>query len=253
MSGSSTGGAETATLRADALTMVDCSAGFYARSMRRAAFVSIVLGSMTLGGIAVADETSDPVPEATPTEVTPTPIPPPPAPAPAPAPAATPAPPPYPYGYGYPPYGYAPPRPSRHWYGWQTLVTDGVAFMLLYAAAQSHDHSNADTFGYSAMTVFIAAPPIVHWAHGNVGTGIGSLALRGGSCLLVAIAINSHGDDNAALGMLGILGILAAPAIDAAVFSYETAEGTTAKSSPAIAASPWVTKSGAGFGLAASF
>jgi hypothetical protein len=176
----------------------------------------------------------------------PTANPPPPAPvAPAPPPIVNPYTP-------YAPYGYEARRPRREWYGWQTLLVDGAALAMVYAAADQHTH-DAPTLAYVALGTNVLGPPVVHWAHGNVGRGLGSLLIRGGSWALVFAAIAGNGSDNASVGLFGVLGILAAPAIDAAVLAYEDPKPSVSTPPFALAAAPWVTKTSSGLAMSATF
>jgi hypothetical protein len=144
---------------------------------------------------------------------------------------APPLPPPPPAAYYYPPppYYYAPappPKPKREWYGWQTLATDGAALMMVYAGSQSRRGGDSSTYYYAALGTYTLGGPIVHFAHGNPGRGVGSLALRS----LPAIAI--FGETRSLdFGLLALVSIPAAIAIDAAVLAredepkYEPAKG----------------------------
>jgi hypothetical protein len=117
----------------------------------------------------------------------------------------------------------------RTWYGWQTLVVDGVALTSLVIAADSNYANNNSNETLVALGVagYFLGPPIVHFVHGNVGVGFGSLAIRGGSFgVLVLGAASCYGrsDSVCGFGVLGALGMIAAIPIDAAVFAYETDE-----------------------------
>ena len=77
------------------------------------------------------------------------------------------------------------PSAGRHWYGWQTLATDGAGLALLIAARQAagpHERYGplAEGLAYSGFTSLLIGAPTVHWAHGRLGTGFASLALRSG-------------------------------------------------------------------------
>lgn len=148
------------------------------------------------------------------------------------------APPPPPVGYGLPDPslggGHAPragwngramqgssaphlrePRFESRWYGWQTLMVDGAAILI------ASDVS---------VPIYVLGGPIVHWSHGNVGRGFGSLGLRVGAPLLLAAAFVGGCDGNGDMGCLGaalmglLLGSGAAIAIDAAAIARDTVE-----------------------------
>lgn len=63
---------------------------------------------------------------------------------------------------------------DREWYGWQTLSADALATSLVVAGL--HARSD-DLFGTGVASYFLLAPG-VHWVHGNVLKGFGSLALH---------------------------------------------------------------------------
>lgn len=118
----------------------------------------------------------------------------PPAPAPLPVPPPStspppritivpPQPPPPPYYYGQqppppqpPPPAYAPP-PSpgeKVWYGWQTLVVDASTLGLAGIAVGTQSRE----LGTIGLVGFVIGAPIVHFVHGNVGHGFGSMSYR---------------------------------------------------------------------------
>lgn len=123
------------------------------------------------------------------------------------------APPPVAY---YDPYYYPPPaKPKREWYGWQTLATDGAAFMMVYGASQSRGRDGAP-LAYGALATYSLGAPIVHLAHNKPGSAFGSAALR--SLPAIAIFGETRSFDFA---LLAILSVPAAIAIDAAALARE--------------------------------
>ncbi|HZU81501.1 MAG TPA: rhomboid family intramembrane serine protease, partial [Polyangiaceae bacterium] len=131
----------------------------------------------------------------------------------------------------------APPPAKERWYGWQTLVADtgSVLVFLFGAGIQSSSNSSAVLdFGIAG---YLLAPPVIHFAHGNVGYGFASLGIRAGAPIVLglvgaffgaAASSNSNGNINGQLGgffygLIGgmVLGYGAAVTLDAAVFSYE--------------------------------
>ena len=121
---------------------------------------------------------------------------------------------------------------EEHWYGWQTLATDGASFVLLIAAGATAA-SGAEAggaLGGLSLTTYLLGGPIVHFAHENVGRGFGSLALRGGLPIVFgAVGVQledcSDGDwfcglSGAVLG--GLLGIVTAITVDASLLGYES-------------------------------
>lgn len=144
-----------------------------------------------------------------------------------------PAPQPYPYNPYYPPYppnqqgtyappwGWAPrPAPVTTWYGWQTLigVVAGDALTLIGGSF------NNSPMLYIGVGAHVFTGPIVQWAHGNAGKGFISLGLNLGIPAIGALS-------SVVLGYYGVIlagiGYLAAPTLDMALLSTETAEAPT--------------------------
>jgi hypothetical protein len=124
-----------------------------------------------------------------------------------------------------------PPKPG-HWYGYQTLGVDLGALALLALSVQSESGGLA----LASLGTYVVGPPIVHFAHGNIGKGFGDLGLRlglpvGGALVGVGFACvlggcGGHGDFAgyaAAFGGLvgGASGGVAAMIIDWALLSRE--------------------------------
>lgn len=158
----------------------------------------------------------------------------------------------YPPGwYGYPPPGWAPvaehPKPKKVWYGWQTLLTDGVAVVvgalaysggshsdsgttmllvgpgMMSAMRMSDDNSSISGSVYIGGALYALGAPTIHVAHGRPGVALGSLALRTLPLLIMTSACDSGdiGDCLAGL-LLAFSSFPAAVALDASVFSRYT-------------------------------
>jgi len=119
---------------------------------------------------------------------------------------------------------------KTHWYGWQTLLGLAVTDILLMGGGIAARESVPVLIGYLARPL---VPPVIHWAHGHVGKGFGSLGLNVGGPLtlgLIGSLISQAGSDGRC-GMFGcgtpglaaglLIGGLAAPIIDVAVLSNE--------------------------------
>ncbi|HVH44450.1 MAG TPA: hypothetical protein VM925_18985, partial [Labilithrix sp.] len=113
--------------------------------------------------------------------------------------------------------------PTRRWYGWQTLITDGAALF-------------ATPFVPTAgLGIYLGGAPVVHLTHGRFGTAAVSLGLRVGAPVagfLTGAALRGFssdcgfdgrcGYDTAVFGVLGgALGVVAAVTVDAAVLARE--------------------------------
>jgi hypothetical protein len=163
------------------------------------------------------------------------------------------------------PNGHAEPSRDR-WYGWQTLVADGssLVVMIVGAATQNAGVGVVGVLGYAFV------PPIIHWTHGNIGTGFGSMAIRvvgpfvtaamgyvlaGGTRRDSSGASSENADAGTAIGF--VVGFFGAMAIDASVLAYERApaskEASAAKRWYALTPSVDVRKDRASLGLGGTF
>lgn len=106
---------------------------------------------------------------------------------------------------------------KKQWYGWQTLVVDGIS--LLTAPAYC-----LGCIGY------VVGAPIVHAAHGRWGAAGGSLGLRVAAPIglglgFYALAGDDRSSNRIAIGAAGfVIGIATAIAVDAAVLARKEAE-----------------------------
>ena len=119
------------------------------------------------------------------------------------------------------------PEPQTHWYGWQTLATDGAAVTLFIAGA------SADSGAVAVLGVgtYVLGGPVVHWTHDGGWRGWASLGIRVGGPVLVglggfALGSGCEGEDAEvcpAVGaaLFGSLGLVSAIIVDAAVLGYE--------------------------------
>lgn len=105
-----------------------------------------------------------------------------PAPVPVPPPGTTQQPPsqPAPTSQPAPAPAPAPYKPATHtektWYGWQNLIVDAASITVLaIGVGQGTDGSGLRVAGGLG---YVFGSPIVHWVHGNIGPGFGSLGMR---------------------------------------------------------------------------
>jgi len=137
-------------------------------------------------------------------------------------------------------------RSHRRWYGWQVLLVDlgALAFSAAALAADSR------ALVYTAGAVQFFGPPIVHWTHGRVGAGFGSMGMRLALPLLGAfvgygttectVRYSSYGyasgedcsDQSTALVIGLAAGQIIASVLDIAALSYETDSVATARRAP---------------------
>ena len=136
-----------------------------------------------------------------------------------------------------------PPEGPEHeiWYGEQTLLLDGASTaMFIGAGLTANSRTNLPGMLALGGTLnFLFAPPIVHFAHGRIGPGFGSFALRvalplevafDGMLIGAALTSNNNGEDIPAGpiygGLIGLgVGAVGASIIDAALLArYTTRE-----------------------------
>jgi hypothetical protein len=137
-------------------------------------------------------------------------------------------------------------KTKKIWYGWQTLIVDGVATGLVVTAFAT----KSPEFGWAGAGVYVLASPVVHWAHSNTWQGFASLGMRvlfPPAVLFVTlvgfgIATLGYGtgsrEVDTAIGITAGSIAMAGPVIaDAAGLAYETVEVKTDTWIPGSAAS----------------
>jgi hypothetical protein len=104
------------------------------------------------------------------------------------------------------------PRTELKWYGLPIVAADIASDAALFL------------FPPAGLVGFTLGGPIVHWSHGHVGTGFGSLALRAGADVVSFVMLSSalSCDSCSRTNLLpALIPIVAAEAIDAAALSWE--------------------------------
>jgi hypothetical protein len=135
--------------------------------------------------------------------------------------------------------------PSTTWYGWQTLIADGMVIPLMLLPPVG-------------ISFYFFGAPAVHWAHGNVGVGFASLGIRllaggavVGSSLIALIGAFDGKGEIAAIGVtLAIASALTPVVIDAALLGFDE---RNVKRSTRIFPSVSPTKDGATLGVLATW
>jgi hypothetical protein len=74
---------------------------------------------------------------------------------------------------------------TSQWYGWETLLVDGAALTTMIASGVRSNNGLAPV-GYG---LFVLGPPLVHVAHGHIGTGLADAGMR----FLLPIAVGALG------------------------------------------------------------
>lgn len=146
---------------------------------------------------------------------------------------------------------------EREWYGYINLTCDGMALSSVYLAVQARGDSS-EALAYLSIGTWLFGGPIAHWGHGKIGTGFGSLFMRGGMPIVsgfLGCAVNGSdsGYDCIAGFVLGtMVGIVGASIIDAAALAY-TDGAPPKKSALRVVPLASPTRHGATFGVAAIF
>jgi hypothetical protein len=78
-----------------------------------------------------------------------------------------------------PPAEHAPTATESHWYGYQTLITDGTAATMLALGALLEGDRGVPLIALGVAT-YAGGGPIVHLAHGRPWAALGSLGVRVG-------------------------------------------------------------------------
>lgn len=65
-------------------------------------------------------------------------------------------------------------EPETRWYGYQNMLIDVGGILLAVVAV----HAQSDALGGFAVATYLGGSPAVHFGHGHVGKGLGSLAIR---------------------------------------------------------------------------
>lgn len=122
-----------------------------------------------------------------------------------------------------------PPATKREWYGWQVLLVDAGSLVVMIGGAAAQSGAVGATGGL----IYLGGPAVVHFAHGNVAKGLGSMGLRLGAPLagtllgfgIGAASCSSSREQTSCVGAgmaLGFLGgYLAGISIDAGLLAYE--------------------------------
>jgi hypothetical protein len=148
---------------------------------------------------------------------------------------------------------------ERNWYGWQTLLADGLSIGLIALSFGSEEEDVA-LVGIGLLTI---VSPLVHFVHENTDSGLISLAIRSVSVglfvlggFLVASNVFDESSDTAdgtlrfiggASLIVSLAGELAAISIDAAVLAFVPKTRSSRPSAAGFA--PWIDPTRGSYGL----
>jgi hypothetical protein len=176
----------------------------------------------------------------------------------------------YPYPWPpYPPppfpYGEEPEEPAtERYYGWQNATVDGIGLSLFVTGVFIASDNDGGAAGGGAILAGIGTyalgPPIVHWAHGHVGKGFGSLAMRltipPVLTLLGWLTACTDGRGDAGCIIAAYtgwqVGILIPPILDSTVLGWEKI-GPNRTGAPSLRVTPSVSHRGARASLGFAF
>ena len=169
----------------------------------------------------------------------------------------------------------AAPPPKEEWYGWQTLLVDGVSLgtipLELAPSASFARTPSASYLFLGSLSSYAFGAPLVHVAHGHWGRGVADLGLRVGavaagslagaalgtpsglsSCEATFAGCFAAGSNGLAVGAM--IGAVLASLVDASLLARDTKPGeTTPTRSLTWAPSAAMTRGGGTAGLAGSF
>lgn len=121
----------------------------------------------------------------------------------------------------------------ERWYGWQTLVADGLALGVAGLGLGLDAGDTSTTVLSLAATGYVLGGPLVHLGHGDAMKGLGSLGLRVGAPLVSGVVFGAlfAGTANHAMSgfqagfyFIGVpVGVVTAIIVDAAVLAWEPA------------------------------
>jgi hypothetical protein len=136
------------------------------------------------------------------------------------------------------------PATKREWYGWQVLLVDAGSILVMIGGAAAQSGAVAGTGGL----IYLGGPAVVHFAHGNVAKGFGSMGLRlgapfAGALLGFGVGAASCSSDRTSCAAVGaglgfLTGYLAGISIDAGLLAYEDVKAETSAPAQSGARAP---------------
>jgi hypothetical protein len=146
---------------------------------------------------------------------------------------------------------------DRIWYGWQTLIADGLSLGLI-AVSLGEDEADVALVGVGLLTI---ASPLVHFVQENTQGGLISLGIRGVSVGLFVLGgvllADSFFDDSSSndggefvggvLLIVSLAGELAAISVDASLLAFRPKHPSRRQSATGVA--PWIDPRRGSYGL----
>jgi hypothetical protein len=110
---------------------------------------------------------------------------------------------------------------ESHWYGWQTLLTDGSAIALPIVASTFRNEPVTTVALIAGAGVFVLGAPVIHLAHGRPGASALSLGLRLALPALALAVLSSDCRGECSEQTLVLLLLPAPIAVDATALAWE--------------------------------
>jgi hypothetical protein len=139
------------------------------------------------------------------------------------------------------------PASESRWYGWQIMIADAVAAGLIVQSIGSPANvsETRQNLGGVGFGTYALGGPIVHWAHGRVGTGFGSLGLRVGFPFALLVAFVGvcwgkqcdSGEPEIFEG-LAVAAFLTPPIIDYTLLAFTPKRAAQTSRAPALRLAP---------------
>jgi hypothetical protein len=167
----------------------------------------------------------------------------------------------------------APNGAERQWYGWQTLLIDGVSLGSMPLEVGSSSFASTPTASYlfvGSMSGYLLGPPLVHALHGSWARAATDLALRAGAVALGGLVGSAMPElapscdpvrascltvnTNGGVVVFALAGAMIASTIDASFLGWE-AHPREASRGPSLMVVPTaeVTPTGGGLGIGGTF
>ncbi len=136
------------------------------------------------------------------------------------------------YSQGVPMFA---PKKVTKWYGWKTIIgVAGSDLLAVGGALTALGSSVGGAFLFVGLSGHVVTGPIVHWSHGHIGKGFGSLGLNIGLPLLsglIGSGVDAGAGSSGYMFTFAIVGYFVAPILDIAALSTEEVDESPKKGS----------------------
>lgn len=155
--------------------------------------------------------------------------------------------------------------PQDNWYGWQTLIAVAPFDIAMFIGLSQQGTSAATGATAVGLAGRSLTPAVVHWAHGSVGKGFGSIGLHMasmgtgvaigygiglalvGTCKPVALCRNNFREVPPGPGYGAVVGSMVGTVLDVIFLAHRKKRSWTASNpGPSLAVTPVLTRDTAG-------